>query len=48
MRRANTPISPREPVSSPVTDGLFRYTRNPAYLAFAVIYVGIASVANAL
>jgi protein-S-isoprenylcysteine O-methyltransferase Ste14 len=48
MRRANTPISPREPVSSLVTDGLFRYTRNPAYLAFAVIYGGIASLANAL
>jgi protein-S-isoprenylcysteine O-methyltransferase Ste14 len=35
-------------VSRLVTDGPFRYTRNPAYLAFAVIYVGIASVANAL
>ena len=48
MRRANTPIDPREPVSSLVTSGPFRYTRNPTYLAFAVIYVGIASVANAL
>lgn len=49
MRRANTPIDLREPASSLVTtDGPFRYTRNPAYLALAVIYVGMASVANAL
>jgi protein-S-isoprenylcysteine O-methyltransferase Ste14 len=48
MRRAGTPIDPREPTSSLVTDGPFRYTRNPAYLALAMIYVGIASLANAL
>jgi hypothetical protein len=29
MRRASTPIDPREPVSNLATDGPFRYTRNP-------------------
>ena len=35
-------------MSSLVTDGPFRYTRNPGYLLMAVIYTGIASLANAL
>jgi protein-S-isoprenylcysteine O-methyltransferase Ste14 len=41
MRRADTPIDPREPVSNLATDGPFRYTRNPAYLSMAMIYAGI-------
>jgi protein-S-isoprenylcysteine O-methyltransferase Ste14 len=48
MRRADTPIDPREPVSSLATNGPFRYTRNPAYLSMAMIYAGISSLANAL
>ena len=48
MRRADTPIDPREPVSRIVTDGPFRYTRNPAYLAMTMIYMGLSSLANAL
>ena len=48
MRRADTPIDPREPVSSLVTQGPFRYTRNPAYLSMAMIYAGVCSLANAL
>ncbi len=48
MRRADTPIDPREPVSNLVTTGLFQYTRNPAYLAMTMIYTGLASLANAL
>jgi protein-S-isoprenylcysteine O-methyltransferase Ste14 len=47
MRRADTPIDPREPVSNLATDGPFRYTRNPAYLSMAMIYAGISSLANA-
>ncbi len=41
MRRADTAIDPREPVSNLATDGPFRYTRNPAYLSMAMIYAGI-------
>ncbi len=48
MRRADTPVDPREPVSRLVTTGPFRYTRNPAYLALTMIYTGVASLANAL
>src|SRR3954454_21868671 len=38
MRSADTPIDPREPVSNLITSGPFAYTRNPAYLAMAMIY----------
>jgi protein-S-isoprenylcysteine O-methyltransferase Ste14 len=48
MRRADTPIDPREPVSNLATDGPFPYTRNPGYLSMAMIYAGISSLANAL
>jgi protein-S-isoprenylcysteine O-methyltransferase Ste14 len=48
MRRADTPIDPREPVSNLATGGPFRYTCNPAYLSMAMIYAGISSLAHAL
>jgi protein-S-isoprenylcysteine O-methyltransferase Ste14 len=48
IHRAGTPASPYKPVSGIATEGPFRYTRNPAYLAMATIYAGISSLANAL
>lgn len=48
MRHAGTPANPYKPVSQIATDGPFRYTRNPAYLAMTMIYTGIAGLANAL
>ena len=48
LRRGGTPISPYEPVSKLVADGPFRYTRNPGYLSGTIIYLGVASLANAL
>ena len=48
MRQADTPASPYKPVERIATEGPFRYGRNPGYLAMAMIYAGIASLANAL
>ena len=53
MKRAGTPIIgepfvPGRPTSSLVTDGPFRYTRNPGYLGLALLYAGIAVLRNAL
>src|SRR5215203_4820846 len=48
MRQADTPTSPYKPVERIATDGPFRYSRNPGYLSMTLIYVGIASLANAL
>ena len=31
-----------------VIEGTFLHTRNPAYLSFPMIYVGLANLANAL
>src|SRR5215204_1080588 len=48
MRQADTPSNPYKPVERIATEGPFRYTRNPGYLAMTLIYAGIASLANAL
>ena len=48
LRRGGTPASPYKPVSRIVTQGPFRYTRNPGYLSMAMIYTGITVLANAL
>jgi protein-S-isoprenylcysteine O-methyltransferase Ste14 len=48
MRSADTTIRIDKPVSSLVQDGPFRYTRNPGYVALAMIYAGIAVLRNAL
>src|SRR5215217_8943553 len=53
MRRAETPVIgepfvPDKPTTSLIQEGPFRYTRNPGYLAGAMAYAGVASLANAL
>ena len=40
MRKANTPVDPREPVTAVVTTGPYRFTRNPIYLGFFLTYLG--------
>ena len=48
MRRAGTNVDPGKPATVIVTDGPYRFTRNPLYLSMALIYAGIACRANAL
>jgi protein-S-isoprenylcysteine O-methyltransferase Ste14 len=48
MKGAGTNIPPNQPTLAIVTDGPFRFTRNPLYLATAGLYVGIALLVNAL
>jgi protein-S-isoprenylcysteine O-methyltransferase Ste14 len=48
MKRAGTNVDPREPATAVVTDGPYRFTRNPLYLSMTLIYVGITALANAL
>jgi protein-S-isoprenylcysteine O-methyltransferase Ste14 len=47
MRRAGTPTNPYKPSSGIVTEGPFRYTRNPAYLSMTMVYAGVAFLARA-
>ena len=42
------PIRTDKPVPRLTTEGPFRYTRNPSYLALAMIYAGIAVLRNSL
>jgi protein-S-isoprenylcysteine O-methyltransferase Ste14 len=48
MRRAGTNVDPREPTTEIVTEGPFRFTRNPLYLSMTLIYSGITALADAL
>jgi protein-S-isoprenylcysteine O-methyltransferase Ste14 len=48
FRRARTPVDPRKPTTTIVTTGPYRLSRNPAYLAMALIYVGITVLTGAL
>jgi protein-S-isoprenylcysteine O-methyltransferase Ste14 len=48
MRGAGTPVRTDNPVPRLITEGPFRCTRNPGYLAMALTYARIAVLRNAL
>ena len=48
MRRAGTNVDPYKPATTVVTEGPYRFTRNPMYVGFTLMYVGISALANAL
>jgi protein-S-isoprenylcysteine O-methyltransferase Ste14 len=48
MKRAGTNIRPDQPTLAIVSDGPFRFTRNPLYLGLTGLYVAIALLADAL
>jgi protein-S-isoprenylcysteine O-methyltransferase Ste14 len=48
MHAADAPVRTDKPVPRLTTEGPFRYTRNPGYLAMAMIYAGVATLRNAL
>ena len=48
FKRAGTPVVPFERSTALVTDGLFRYTRNPMYLGMVLVLVGVALLLGSL
>jgi protein-S-isoprenylcysteine O-methyltransferase Ste14 len=42
FRRLGTAVEPWKPSTVLATDGLYRLSRNPIYLGFAITYVGLA------
>ena len=48
MQRAQTSVRPDTPTTAIVTTGPFRYTRNPLYLSFTLLYAGITLVVNVI
>jgi protein-S-isoprenylcysteine O-methyltransferase Ste14 len=48
VRWAGSNVDPRQPATTVVTGGPYRFTRNPMYLGFTLQYVGISALFNAL
>lgn len=46
--RHGTPVNPARPAQALVTEGPYRFTRNPMYLGMAYLYAGIALAVEAL
>jgi protein-S-isoprenylcysteine O-methyltransferase Ste14 len=46
MFRAGTTPNPRRPTTALVLHGPYRFTRNPMYLALALLYLGAALLVN--
>ena len=42
FRLAGTSVVPGEPSTALVVDGPYRFTRNPIYIAFVILYFGLA------
>lgn len=47
MRRAGTSPNPGTATTAIVSQGPYRFSRNPIYLAFTLLYIGITAVRNA-
>jgi protein-S-isoprenylcysteine O-methyltransferase Ste14 len=48
MNRANTAIDPSQPTTAIVSDGFFRWSRNPIYLSLTLLYIGISLLLDAV
>lgn len=48
FKAAGTSVNPWVPSTAIVTTGVFAYTRNPMYLAMAILLVGIGLLGNTL
>ena len=47
FRQLQTPVVPMHPALALADNGPYAFTRNPMYLGLAIVYLGIALVANA-
>ena len=48
FRRAGTAVEPWRTSTALVTNGVYRFTRNPMYLAMALLYLGAALAADSV
>jgi len=48
LRRAQTSPKPWRPTTALVISGPYRWTRNPIYLAFTLVYLGVTAWVNTL
>jgi protein-S-isoprenylcysteine O-methyltransferase Ste14 len=48
FRRVGTPVAPIRPSTALVTDGIYRWTRNPMYLGLSLVLLGIGVATGSL
>jgi len=48
LSQAGVNADPHQPTSTIVVEGPYRWTRNPIYLGFTLIYLGITALINSL
>jgi protein-S-isoprenylcysteine O-methyltransferase Ste14 len=48
IRKANTTLDPHGTVTTVVTSGIYRFTRNPMYLGFLVMVIGFPLASGSL
>lgn len=48
FRAAGTSLQPWEPTTSLITDGPFRLSRNPVYLGYTLLYLGVGFWVNSV
>jgi len=46
FRRAGTPFDVRKAASVLITDGPYRFSRNPSYVSLTLLYLGIGTLLN--
>ena len=44
LRRAETDVRPYKPTTSIVAEGPYRFTRNPIYLGFTLVYLSLIHI----
>jgi protein-S-isoprenylcysteine O-methyltransferase Ste14 len=44
--RARTSFDVRKPATTLITDGAYRFSRNPAYVSLTLLYLGLAVITN--
>jgi len=48
MTRAKTNIEPWKPTNAIIMDGIYSYSRNPVYIAMALIFFGVKLIFNSV
>jgi protein-S-isoprenylcysteine O-methyltransferase Ste14 len=46
FKAAQTPVSPKEPVTALMTSGIYANVRNPLYLGLSFFYLGVCAIAQ--
>jgi protein-S-isoprenylcysteine O-methyltransferase Ste14 len=48
MRKVKTHIEPWQPTTTIISDGVYRFSRNPIYLGLTLIYLGLTCLFNSV